>query len=592
MPVSLVPYQITPAQKRQAFLKRVAVIAGFSAMLILVAGNAFIVRNQLQVVIGSQELVAHTREVLFGLERVESLLKDAETGQRGFLYTGEQRYLFPYKTALSQIEPQIDAVAQLTADNPRQQALIPLLHNVAQAKIGEMARTISLYQSGKQQEAKAVVMSDTGLIAMDNIRRLISRMEREETSLEASRIASYQSRIQIAILCIYLPSILAGIGLVFLAYYILLEMKNREKYLHEIHRREQWYRVTLTSIGDAVIATNHLGKVTFLNPIAEKLTGTVLMQAAGRDILEVFPIFNEDTNEPAENPVHRVMEVGSAVSLANHTVLKRGDGTTIPIEDSAAPIRDDTGKLVGVVMVFRDVTKERQSLEALRKSERLAAAARLAASVAHEVNNPLEAVVNLVYLAKSAPGAPPSVVEPLAQAEEELERVAHITRRTLGFYREAIVPEPIDIPVLVESVLRLHSNRLMTKNIKIMRQFDECPLVRGVPGEIKQVISNLITNAAEAVGHDGTITVKTWCVDESDGQVVHVAVEDDGPGIDDQDVERIFEPFFTTKKDVGTGLGLWVTREIVVRHGGTIQVSPRKDGSGGAVFRVQLPCTR
>jgi PAS domain S-box-containing protein len=592
MPVSLVPYQITPAHKRQVFLKRVAVIAGFSAMLILVAGNALIVRNQLQVVIGSQELVAHTREVLFGLERVESLLKDAETGQRGFLYTGEQKYLFPYKTALSQIEPQIDAVAQLTADNPRQQALIPLLHNLAQTKIDELARTISLYQAGKQQNARDLVRSDAGLIAMDNIRELISRMEREETSLEASRIASYQSRIQITILCIYLPSILAGIGLVVLAYFVLLEMKHREEYLHEIHRREQWYRVTLTSIGDAVIATNHLGKVTFLNPIAEKLTGTILLEAAGRDVLEVFPIFNEDTNEPAENPVHRVMEAGVIVGLANHTVLKRADGAIIPIEDSAAPIRDDTGKLVGVVMVFRDVTKERKTLEALRKSERLAAAARLAASVAHEVNNPLEAVVNLVYLAKAAPGAPPSVVEPLIQAEEELERVAHITRRTLGFYREAVVPELIDIPDLVESVLRLHSNKLKTNDIKIVREFDECPLVQGVPGEIKQVISNLITNAAEAVGHDGTITVKTWCVDEPDGQVVHVAVEDDGPGIDDQDVERIFEPFFTTKKDVGTGLGLWVTREIVVRHGGTIQVNPRKDGTGGAVFRVLLPCSR
>jgi PAS domain S-box-containing protein len=162
--------------------------------------------------------------------------------------------------------------------------------------------------------------------------------------------------------------------------------------------------VTLSGIGDAVIATDRHGIVTFLNPVAETLTGTSLERAKGQTIEEVFPIFNEATHLPAEDPVKKVLEVGSVVGLANHTALMNADGTLIPIEDTAAPIRDDRGQLIGVVLVFRDATKERKAQEIVRKTEKLAAAARLAASVAHELNNPLEAVTNLIYLAKPRAG--------------------------------------------------------------------------------------------------------------------------------------------------------------------------------------------
>jgi signal transduction histidine kinase len=174
-----------------------------------------------------------------------------------------------------------------------------------------------------------------------------------------------------------------------------------------------------------------------------------------------------------ENPVERVIEAGRVVALANHTVLKRRDGVLVPIEDSAAPIWDDRGALVGVVLVFRDVSTERKSLEILRKTEKLATAARLSASVAHEINNPLEAVVNLVYLAKASPEAAPSVVEALDLAEQELDRV--------GFYRESKVPELVDIKSLIESVLRIYSNKLKNKNIVVERSFQECPRSLGLP---------------------------------------------------------------------------------------------------------------
>jgi len=206
--------------------------------------------------------------------------------------------------------------------------------------------------------------------------------------------------------------------------------------------------------------------------------------------------------------------------------------------------------------------------------------------VAHEINNPLEAAVNLVYIARIDEHAPESVVKQLTQAEQELERVAHITRQTLGFFRDNNDPEPIELESLVGSVFRLYSNKFVSKKIRVERHFGKCPPIRGVQNEVKQVLSNLISNAADAVAVGGTIIVTLRCVQDSGKTNVHMLIEDDGPGVADENKERIFEPFFTTKQDVGTGLGLWVSREIVERHGGSIQLAKRENGFRGAAFNV------
>jgi PAS domain S-box-containing protein len=394
----------------------------------------------------------------------------------------------------------------------------------------------------------------------------------------------------VTVFCIYLASGLAALGLVLLGYFILRQMELRERHGAELREREEWFRVTLTSIGDAVIATDEKGRVTFLNPVAEELLGRDLSAALGRPVEEIFPIFNESTGAPVENPVKKVMELGLIVGLANHTVLERTDGTLTPIEDSAAPIRDSRNRIVGVVLVFRDATQDRKSQELVRKSEKLAAAARFAATVAHEINNPLEAVGNLIYIAKGTPEMPAAGLELLATAEQELERVSHITRQTLGFFREPKAKQPVDLPGVVESVLRIYANRITNKHIRIEREFGECPPIQGLAGELTQVVSNLIANATDAVGNGGTIRVKLECLEGAGDKIVQVSIADNGPGISPQHREKIFEPFFTTKKDVGTGLGLWVTKEIVDRHGGRIEVDSVSDnGSSGTTFSVLLP---
>jgi PAS domain S-box-containing protein len=567
------------------------VIGGFLLLLVLLIANAFLLRRQLAIQTADQARAEESRRLLFELEQTESLLKDSETGQRGFLYTGQSKYLAPYNLAIGQIEPHLQSLARLASNDPHERTRVAALSILAHEKLRELAATISLYESGKPDAAKALVLSDAGLFTMDNIRRLVDEMAQEDSDLERAQAVTYQKSVRETIAAIYLASFVAALGLILLAYFILREMELRESHARQLREREEWFRVTLTSLGDAVIATDEQGHVTFLNPVAEELTGWSLAEAEGKAIQAVFPIYNETTHEPVENPVKKVMELGRVVGLANHTVLENRDGTLTPIEDSAAPIRDGQNKLIGVVLVFRDATEERKSQEILRKTEKLAAAARLSATVAHEINNPLEAIGNLIYIAKDTPGLPIAAAELLILAEQELERVSHITRQTLGFFRESKVPDRIQIAALVESVLRLYSNKFLTKNIRIERDYGECPPLRGLSGELKQALSNLISNAADAVNTNGTIWVKLACIETTEGNLVQLIIEDDGPGVAVEHVDRIFEPFFTTKKDVGTGLGLWVTKEIVSRHGGSIRVHPRDgEGVGGAAFAVLLPC--
>lgn len=573
----------------QGLSKRSSVIAGFTLLLVLVALNAVVIAHQLGIQIANHNQVLHSQQVRFELSRTETLIESAETGQRGFLYTEDPKYIADYRQSVGQINSAIDALNQSTIDNTQQQARIAQLRTLVSAKLAELARTISLEESGDPALAMAIVKSDQGFTLMSGIRKLLDEMAEEEQSLSNARLEAYRRSVRITTLCIYAACFAAGLGVVLLGWHILRAWDSRDRIARQIEEREEWFRATLTNLGDAVIATDSEGLVTFLNPIAEQLTGRSLADSNGRKIDEVFPIFNETSHRPVENPVQKVMESGKVVGLANHTILQRPDGSFVPIEDSAAPIRNDEGELVGVVLVFRDATHERKAQELMRKSEKLAAAARLAATVAHEINNPLEAVGNLLYIVKTMPDVPSAAAEYFESMERELERVAHLARQTLGFYRESKVPEEVGIAALIETILKVYVTKLANKSIRIETDLQPCPPVLGLAGELRQVIANLISNAIDAVPENGAIRVRLRCIDAERGKVAEVSVEDNGSGIREEHMAKIFEPFFTTKKDVGTGLGLWVTKEIVERHGGGIQVISRSKGFPGTSFSVNLP---
>ncbi len=164
----------------------------------------------------------------------------------------------------------------------------------------ELAQTIALYQAGNPDAARQLVLSNAGLFTMEKIRALVKEMQHQEASVEAVRTQEYIRSVRLTVACIYLASSLAAIGLILLAYFILREMSLRERHAAQIRQREEWFRVTLTSLGDGVIATDEHGVTTFMNPVAERLTGRSVAQTKGKAIAEVFPIFNEVTRQPVE----------------------------------------------------------------------------------------------------------------------------------------------------------------------------------------------------------------------------------------------------------------------------------------------------
>jgi len=571
--------------------KQLGLVSVFGLLILLILINAGITQRQLQVQIAKRQEVAHSQSVLLELSETISSLKDAETGQRGYLYTNDLSYLEPYQKAIGEVRQHIDKLSDLSRDNLQQQERVGRLHALADTKLQELAHTIQLNQQGRLEEARQMVLTNSGKRTMDLIRALAAEMWAAESALERERSADYLRSTNRTVTSIYLATLAAIVALVMVAVYLFRNIHDREVHAAIIREREQWFRVTLNSIGDGVMATDPQGRVVFLNGVAEQLTGLQFDDARNRGVDEVFPIFNEMSMQPVPNPVGQVLEKGVTIGLANHTVLKHKDGRLTPIEDSAAPIRNDQGNVIGVVLVFRDATHERNTREVMRRAEKLATAGRLAATMAHEINNPLEAVGNLIFLTKTAVGLPESAYSYLEQAETQLDRVSHITRQTLGFYRESAEPTEISIPAIIDSVLRIYSNKLQNKGITVEREFEErTPAIKGLAGELRQIMANLISNAADALQDNGRLIVSVAPAQRNGTRGVEVRVRDNGTGIAPENMERIFEPFFTTKADVGTGLGLFVTRQLTEHHGGTVTVESKQSGENrGTEFTIFLP---
>ena len=367
------------------------------------------------------------------------------------------------------------------------------------------------------------------------------------------------------------------------------ELRDAQEALRE--SEERW-STTLRSIGDAVISTDAAGVVVFMNDVAQKLTGWPLAEAAGKELDTVFNIVQEVTRIRPENPVSKVIRLGKVVGLANHTVLIRRDGTEIPIEDSGAPVRNREGRIEGVVLVFHDVTEQRKVEKALRNSDRLATTGRLAATIAHEIHNPLDAVGNLLFLISEG-GPEQDVRAYVSMASQELARVTQMTQQMLTFQREASKPIPVKIGEILDNVVALYERKIQSAGINLKQQVDFNGQILALPGELRQVFANLVGNAIEAVGpRRGTITLRAYASRDwrHERPGLRVVVADDGPGIPTHVRTSIFEPFFTTKGESGTGLGLWITSDILRKYNGTMRLRTSTESRcSGTCFSVFLP---
>ncbi len=403
--------------------------------------------------------------------------------------------------------------------------------------------------------------------------------------------------------------------------YILKPFEERELHiaieiaLHKhamekkVRESEQWLTVTLRSIGDAVIATDAKGLVKFMNPVAEALTGWKREEAAGKPLQEVFQIVNEETGKKVITPAARVLNEGTLVRLNDHALLVSRDGTRIPVDDCAAPIKDDQGNIIGVVLIFRDITerrnieKDRRQWEAqLRQAQKMEALGRLAGGIAHDFNNLLTAIGGYADLALSTVRGNQSLYEDIDEIRKACVCARSLTRQLLLFSRlrpsKAIA---LDVNEIVHGLLNM-LRRLLTENITLRPSLAEnLWTIRGDPGSIEQVILNLVVNARDAMPQGGEIVVRTenvWvdekfcetCEEARTGKFVRLSVQDSGVGMDRETIEHMVEPFFTTKKPgQGTGMGLAVVYGILKQHQGWMHVESRPHK--GALFSVYLPTT-
>lgn len=336
---------------------------------------------------------------------------------------------------------------------------------------------------------------------------------------------------------------------------------------------------------DAILTTDAEAIITSWNRGAERLYGYSAGEVLGKHVSILAP------------PEHRdeiftfLRRLLRGESIEHHpTGRVRKDGVRLNVDISLSPVRNERGEIVGTSSIAHDITAQRRVEDALRQNEKLATAGRLAAAVAHEINNPLEAVNNLIYLARHNPASPDQYLD---MAEKEVHRVAEIAQQMLGSVRESVSPTQLNVSAALDDVLQLCLRKLDDKHIRIEKDYDATVEIRGFAGELRQLFSNLIINAVDAMGEGGRLALHVapgheWANSRRPG--VRVTIADNGNGISPGEMARIFEPFYTTKGDAGTGLGLWLSHGIVQKHGGSIRVRSRTaPGSSGTVFSVFLP---
>ena len=382
---------------------------------------------------------------------------------------------------------------------------------------------------------------------------------------------------------------------------------SRREAERRLREQREWLHVSLSSIGDAVIATDVEGRVNFINPAAEALTGWPMTEALDKPLDGLFQIINEETREPVESPFSVIKREGNIVGLANHTILVTRDGRELPIEDSGSPIRDAEGNIIGVIVVFHDVSERRRAdqerEQSLKREQEARAEAEAAnrlkeeflATVSHELRTPLTSILGYAELMRAGhldageTGHAVEVIARNARAQAEIiDGILDVSRIITGKFQ--IDAQPVELAPIIRAAIDTLHPAASAKAIRLLVALDhEDGLVTGDPARLQQIIWNLISNAIKFTPQDGQVEVRM----ERRDSHLELRVRDSGIGIDKQFLPFIFDRFrqadsSTTRVHGGLGLGLAIVRHLVELHGGTVHAE--SDGEGhGAVFTMRLP---
>ena len=582
------------------------IITVFAVAGLVIAATTFITYAY-----GTKILQAHAREevrrqVIRQLEQLLSTIKDAETGERGFIITGDERYLEPYNAASDRLSHELETIKGMPRIDITQKDVAGV-EQLVQAKMADLHSTIELRRSEGFEAAAAATETGRGRKIMDDLRADIARIQTKKTAaLEADVKASDEAtRVRTFL---FIISGLLNIGVLLWAYRRIAEaIRERDVALYDSQKRgselqmqKDLLSVTLGSIGDCVMVTDETGRITFMNPVAEEVTGWTFGEARDRPVGEVFHILNEQTRVPVENPVQKVIAQGVIVGLANHTLLIKRDGGEVPIDDSGAPIRDADGKIRGVVLVFRDFSEHRQNERELREAKHAAETANKAkdqflAMLSHELRTPLTPVLATLNLWEASEDVPKSMHGDVQMLRRSIELEARIIDDLLDLTRIArgilsFSPEETDVHALLEFLVGLSRSEIDAKQLYATLNLNAAKHhVYTDAARLQQVIWNILRNAIKFT-QTGGITISTS--NDADGRI-DVSVRDTGIGMTQETIDRLFVPFeqadrSQAKRYGGLGLGMAISRALVELLDGTLTaVSAGVDR--GSIFTVSFP---
>jgi PAS domain S-box-containing protein len=338
------------------------------------------------------------------------------------------------------------------------------------------------------------------------------------------------------------------------------------------------------SSDDAIVSKDLNGIIQSWNAAACRMFGYTAEEIVGQSILRLIP---EDLH-PEETFI--LAKLRSRQRIDHYeTVRLRKNGERFDVSVTISPLIDHSGNVIGASKVAREISDRKRLERQLLQSEKLAVTGRMAATIAHEINNPLASVLNLIYLARTSTSLN-NAHSYMKTAEAELGRVSHIARQTLGYYRESGDPVTVLLPELIEEVISVYQGKLSAVGITVDCRFEAHSPITASKGELIQVLSNLIANSIDAMPRGGVLQIEVKRAVEPAG--VDITIRDHGTGISQENLNRVFEPFFTTKGNLGTGIGLWVVKQIIERHGGRITLTSNTDSdSSGTTILIFLPLT-
>jgi PAS domain S-box-containing protein len=554
-----------------------------------------------------------SRQAVDGTSALLSSLNDAESGQRGFLLTGSDRYLRPYLDALTKIPGNLNALvrAEASRSRPRQIQRIERLKPLVREKLDELAQTIELRRSQGLDAALAVVRSGRGQAAMEQIRALCGEIQTDSSDLLAQQREEVRTSAYQAGFVGIFGSIAVFVLLVFATVAIRRGTRHRQGLIEDLQRSEadakgarDLLQTTISSIGDAVITADVAGKVIFLNPIAQSLTGWAQEQAAGKPLEKIFNIRDEQTGAIVDNPVGKALREGNIGALPDQTMLIAQDGRRIPIEDSVAPIRGAQGNVTGVVLVFRDITQRREAervekkaaAELARHAELLeqtnAELQHFAYAASHDLREPLRTITAYTQLVqlRSRLQMDKKSAECLQFIVAAAERMSLLIDALLDYSKAGEVTNRPLSPLRMEDVLASALGNLngSIEDNQAVITHDPLPAIMGDETHLEQLIQNLVGNALKYRRQD---IPRVHIAARESGNEWLFSVSDNGQGIPPQYQTQIFELFkrLHGQQYPGTGIGLATCKRLVERYGGRIWVD--SEVGKGSTFCFTLPAT-